>query len=217
MADFSDSMDSACCAEFTSCSSRRTQTCRPDGPTIGRADNDDTVMNLRSDFDPKTSDAADGRERIRLAHRRDNPQMRLFPTPVSAMSLGVRQGLLYFYAAASALSSSRGSSFGGVAYADEIHSSLSRRLMGKPVHVTDEIEGLVWSLVDEQATDDGASRLAKLLLERPDARQIYVTCMQMHASLCYRPSRKPLGAPTRANGKKGPRSKPPFASRALRP
>ncbi|MEN6452573.1 MAG: hypothetical protein ABFC96_18945 [Thermoguttaceae bacterium] len=49
--------------------------------------------------------------------------------------------------------------------------------------LSDEVQELVWALVDDAATDEQVRRLEELLLENQEARQIYVTCMQMHADL----------------------------------
>jgi hypothetical protein len=52
-------------------------------------------------------------------------------------------------------------------------------------HVAEEVQELVWALVDEYATDSQVGRLEKLLLENEEARRIYVMCMQMHADLHF--------------------------------
>jgi hypothetical protein len=52
-------------------------------------------------------------------------------------------------------------------------------------HVEDEVQELVWALVDECATDTQVRRLEELLLENEQARRIYVMCMQMHADLHF--------------------------------
>ncbi len=51
--------------------------------------------------------------------------------------------------------------------------------------LTNEVQELVWALVDDQASDQQVRRLEELLLESQQARQIYVMCMQMHADLHY--------------------------------
>jgi hypothetical protein len=51
--------------------------------------------------------------------------------------------------------------------------------------LTDEVQELVWALIDEQATDDQIRRLEVLLLHSVEARRIYTRCMQMHADLRY--------------------------------
>jgi hypothetical protein len=48
-----------------------------------------------------------------------------------------------------------------------------------------EVQELAWALVDEQATDGQIRRLEELLLGGHEARQVYVTCMQMHSDLHY--------------------------------
>ena len=57
--------------------------------------------------------------------------------------------------------------------------------MHQPDDLTNEVQGLVWALVDDQASDDQVRRLEELLLENQQARHIYVMCMQMHADLHY--------------------------------
>jgi hypothetical protein len=52
-------------------------------------------------------------------------------------------------------------------------------------HVADEVQDLVWALVDEYATDSQISRLEELLLGSEEARRTYVMCMQMHADLYF--------------------------------
>lgn len=49
----------------------------------------------------------------------------------------------------------------------------------------DEVQELVWALVDEQATEEHVDRLEQLLLDSDEARRTYVTCMQLHADLYY--------------------------------
>jgi hypothetical protein len=49
--------------------------------------------------------------------------------------------------------------------------------------LSSEVQELVWAMLDEQATDDQLHRLERLLVEDPEARRIYVMCMQMHADL----------------------------------
>jgi len=46
-----------------------------------------------------------------------------------------------------------------------------------------EVQELTWAMIDEQATDRDVERLEKLLLDNDDARQVYVTCVQMHVDL----------------------------------
>jgi hypothetical protein len=48
-----------------------------------------------------------------------------------------------------------------------------------------EVQELVWALVDDQATEEQVQRLEELLLENQEARRIYITCMQMHADLHF--------------------------------
>jgi hypothetical protein len=46
-----------------------------------------------------------------------------------------------------------------------------------------EVQELVCAVVDGQATDSQLSRMEELLRDDPQARQIYLDCMQMHADL----------------------------------
>lgn len=47
----------------------------------------------------------------------------------------------------------------------------------------EEVQQLVWALVDEVATDDQIRRLETLVLEHAAARRAYVDCMSLHAEL----------------------------------
>ena len=49
--------------------------------------------------------------------------------------------------------------------------------------IAGEVQELTWAIFDDQATDEQIRRLEQLLLDDPEARHIYVTCMQMHADL----------------------------------
>ena len=51
--------------------------------------------------------------------------------------------------------------------------------------VADEVQELVWALIDDYATEEQVQHLEELLLDDPQARHVYVTCMQMHADLHY--------------------------------
>lgn len=55
----------------------------------------------------------------------------------------------------------------------------------------DEVQELVWALVDDQATEAEIHHLEELLLESDEARQTYVMCMQMHADLHFLLGPKP--------------------------
>ncbi|MBU4270851.1 MAG: hypothetical protein KKE86_00965 [Planctomycetes bacterium] len=57
--------------------------------------------------------------------------------------------------------------------------------MDRTNRLADEVQELVWALVDDQATDAQVRRLEELLLDDSEARRVYVTCMQMHADLHY--------------------------------
>jgi hypothetical protein len=54
-----------------------------------------------------------------------------------------------------------------------------------------EVQELTWAMVDEQANEQDVSRLERLLLDHDEARQTYMTCMQMHADLHFLFSGKP--------------------------
>ncbi len=47
----------------------------------------------------------------------------------------------------------------------------------------DEVEQLVWALVDEVITAEQMQRLEQLLTGGDEARNCYLRCMQMHADL----------------------------------
>ncbi|MCE9553558.1 MAG: hypothetical protein K8T91_09335 [Planctomycetes bacterium] len=47
----------------------------------------------------------------------------------------------------------------------------------------EEVQQLVWALVDEVATDEQIRRLENLVLEHAAARRAYVDCMSLHAEL----------------------------------
>jgi hypothetical protein len=74
-----------------------------------------------------------------------------------------------------------------------------------------EVQELVWALIDDQATDDDVRRLEKLLLDNDEARRTYVLCMQMHADLHFLLGGKqpPLPIPPQ----KGKRAEAPKPSR----
>ncbi len=65
------------------------------------------------------------------------------------------------------------------------HPAIAGVNMHPTTDLLDEVQELVWALVDEQATEEQAQRLERLLLDNREARQIYITCMQMHADLHY--------------------------------
>lgn len=46
-----------------------------------------------------------------------------------------------------------------------------------------EIQDLVWTMIDDELTDDQLRRLEQLVRDDPEARETYVRCMQMHADL----------------------------------
>ena len=57
--------------------------------------------------------------------------------------------------------------------------------MNQTNNVADEVQELVWAVVDDLATEEQMRRLEELLLDDSEARNIYVTCMQMHADLHF--------------------------------
>jgi len=59
-----------------------------------------------------------------------------------------------------------------------------------------EVQELAWALVDDQATEREMLRLEELLLENAEARQNYVTCIQMLSDLHYLLSGKRPPLPT---------------------
>lgn len=60
-----------------------------------------------------------------------------------------------------------------------------------------EVQDLVWALIDDQATEEQIRRLEQLLIENEVARRTYITCMQLHADLHYLLGKKrPLSLPT---------------------
>lgn len=58
-----------------------------------------------------------------------------------------------------------------------------------------EVQELVWSLIDDQATETQVHRLEELLLEDEEARKTYVMCMQMHADLHFLLGGRPMRLP----------------------
>ena len=51
-------------------------------------------------------------------------------------------------------------------------------------HLKNEVQDLVWAVVDEYATESQVHRLEQLVASNAEARRTYITCMQMHADLC---------------------------------
>jgi len=47
----------------------------------------------------------------------------------------------------------------------------------------EEVQQLVWALVDEVATDEQMRRLESLVVVHAEARKAYVDCMSLHAEL----------------------------------
>ena len=51
-------------------------------------------------------------------------------------------------------------------------------------HLKDEVQDLVWAVVNEYATEGQIRRLEQLVTSNAEARRTYIACMQMHADLC---------------------------------
>ena len=49
--------------------------------------------------------------------------------------------------------------------------------------VSDEAEGLIWALLDDQIKDDDIARLEQLLMENQAVRERYVECVNLHVDL----------------------------------
>lgn len=67
--------------------------------------------------------------------------------------------------------------------------------MNETDEVMSEVQELVWSLIDDQATEMQVHRLEELLLEDEEARKTYVMCMQMHADLHFLLGGRPMQLP----------------------
>jgi hypothetical protein len=61
--------------------------------------------------------------------------------------------------------------------------------------VSSEVEELTWAMVDDRATEGQIRRLERLLLEDREARRLYLTCMQIYATLECMFGGKRLGLP----------------------
>ncbi len=46
-----------------------------------------------------------------------------------------------------------------------------------------EVQSLVWALMDEHISADDVKRLEELLLTDPEARKTYIECVQLHVDL----------------------------------
>jgi hypothetical protein len=55
--------------------------------------------------------------------------------------------------------------------------------MSRQIPIDTEIEGLAWRLLDGTANEDDQLRLESLLCDDPQAREIYMRCMRLHADL----------------------------------
>lgn len=61
----------------------------------------------------------------------------------------------------------------------------------------EEVQQLVWAMVDDAATEEQVRRLEKLVTEHSAARRVYVDCMALHAELhCMFAPPKPVKPPT---------------------
>lgn len=58
-----------------------------------------------------------------------------------------------------------------------------------------EIQDLAWAMADEAITPEEVKRLETLLLADPEARKLYVECMQLQADLYMFFNPKPLLPP----------------------
>lgn len=58
-----------------------------------------------------------------------------------------------------------------------------------------EIQDLAWAMADEMISPEEVKRLEALLLADPDARKLYVECMQLQADLYLFFNPKPLLPP----------------------
>lgn len=72
-----------------------------------------------------------------------------------------------------------------------------------------EIQDLAWAMADEAISAEDAKRLEDLLLADPEARQLYVQCMQLQADLYMYFNPKPILPPTIPVGTPGSRSAAP--------
>lgn len=82
--------------------------------------------------------------------------------------------------------------------------------MSLPKKTATEVQNLTWALADEVITPPKVKRLEKLLLAEPEARRLYVECMQLQADLYlfFNPDRAkitvPLPTAEKARTKKTP-------------
>ncbi len=72
-----------------------------------------------------------------------------------------------------------------------------------------EIQDLAWAMADEAITPEEVKRLETLLLADPEARKLYVECMQLQADLYLFFNPKPLLPPNIPVGPAGPAAKAP--------
>ncbi len=47
----------------------------------------------------------------------------------------------------------------------------------------EDLEGLVWAMLDEQISEEDFGRLDALLRDDEEARRVYLQCVQMHVDL----------------------------------
>jgi hypothetical protein len=62
---------------------------------------------------------------------------------------------------------------------------LMNDLLNETDEQSNEVQDLTWAIIDEHASDADVARLEHLLLDDEEARQIYITCVQMHVDLQY--------------------------------
>lgn len=55
----------------------------------------------------------------------------------------------------------------------------------EPSGVSDRVQNLTWALVDDQLDEPEVRQLEQLLLDDPQARQVYLDCIQLHTGLIY--------------------------------
>ncbi len=56
--------------------------------------------------------------------------------------------------------------------------------MSNADNTMNEVQELVWGLLDEQAAENDIRRLEALLLASAEARRVYIMCIQLHVDLC---------------------------------
>jgi hypothetical protein len=67
-------------------------------------------------------------------------------------------------------------------------------------NLIEEVQQLVWALVDDLATEEQVRRLETLVLEHAEARRAYAECMALHAELhCLLAAPRPVTPVTAGN------------------